>query len=76
MIYPQLLPVEAVNTFIQAAINRQNLNVPKLVGAGYQLLGYILGQTVGEPAAMTTGLSHDQQVDALADSIKELLAKK
>lgn len=50
-VYPETIPVEAVQTLFQAGIDPANADKKKLVAAGYQMAGYALGQIVGEPDA-------------------------
>lgn len=52
-IYPELLPIDALNVVFSAALHPTvKPDAKKLTAAGYQLLGYVLGQTVGEPTAL------------------------
>jgi hypothetical protein len=53
--YPELLPAESVQTLIGAAFDFKNVDTKAVVAAGYELAGYILGQTVGEPGKQLIG---------------------
>jgi hypothetical protein len=58
MIYPTDLPVQALNNFLQLALNRgHGANVKRIVADAYISLGYVLGQSVGEPQPMMTAMA-------------------
>lgn len=66
MIYPTALPVQAINDYLQLILTRgQNANTKRLVADAYTMLGYVLGQAVGEPSPLMV---------ALADPVTHLTA--
>jgi hypothetical protein len=52
MKYPDIFPVEAVQHLIQAASSPKTANTKVVVASGYELLGFALGQFVGEPTTL------------------------
>ena len=48
MHYPNVFPVEAIQTLVTSMAHKDKAD-KKAVAAGYELLGYALGQFIGEP---------------------------
>jgi hypothetical protein len=63
MVYPKTLPIDAVSSLLNLAIQRK-LDTKTLVAGIYQITGYVLGQTVGEPTVL---VGTDPDVQALVD---------
>lgn len=55
LVYPTVIPVEAVSIIIQAALKPNTIDKKRIAAAGYQVLGYVLGQAVGEPDPKIVG---------------------
>lgn len=47
--YPEVFPAEAAQALINGVFNYKNVDIKTVVAAAYEVTGFILGQTVGEP---------------------------
>jgi len=47
--YPDIFPAEAAQALISGAFNFKDADVKTVVAAAYEVTGFILGQTVGQP---------------------------
>ena len=65
--YPATIPVDAVQAVFSAALNPASADTKVLVAAGYNVLGYVLGQTVGEPDPVRFGA-------AVSEDLPQMLA--